>query len=88
MDAETGVANEHRLRRILTEHAGLSLNAMSVEHSADLYAAGMSSRASVSVMLAIESEFELEFPDEMLRREVFASVAAMLNAIDTLTAAS
>lgn len=84
--SETRGVHEQRLRRILVEHAGLAADALSLDAGADLYTAGMSSRASVSVMLAIESELEIEFPDEMLRREVFATVRAMLDAIEKIRA--
>ena len=35
---------------------------------ADLYAAGMTSHASVNVMLALEDAFDIEFPDELLTK--------------------
>ena len=44
---------------------------------ADLFQAGMSSHASVNVMLALEDAFDIEFPDNMLKRRVFESVAAI-----------
>ena len=46
---------------------------------------GMTSHASVNVMLALEGEFDIEFPDHMLKRSVFESIAAMRAAIDELT---
>jgi acyl carrier protein len=83
--AVDGENSEQQVRRILAEHAGLSVDVSTIEATADLYALGMSSRASVSVMLAIESDFDLEFPDDMLRREVFATVSAMCDAIKLIT---
>ena len=53
---------------------------------ADLYAAGMTSHASVNVMLALEDAFDLEFPDRMLKRSVFESINAIHDAIQELTA--
>jgi len=44
----------------------------------------MSSRATVGVMLGLESEFDIEFPDAMLRREVFESVRSIATALETL----
>ncbi|MND09072.1 Aminoacyl carrier protein [compost metagenome] len=52
--------------------------------AADLYEAGMTSRASVSVMLALESEFGIEFPDSMLRRDVFESIETIGAAVRQL----
>lgn len=44
----------------------------------------MASRASVNMMLALESVFEIEFPDSMLNRAVFESIAAISEAVEEL----
>jgi len=75
-----------RIRAILKEHGRLTKGAESLEDTADLYQAGMTSHASVNVMLALEGEFDVEFPDAMLKRSVFESVAAIRTAIDELVA--
>lgn len=72
------------LRRILGQHGRLSSDAATIAPTADLYLAGMSSHASVNVMLAIESEFDVEFPDHMLSRAVFSSIASMQSAVQRL----
>jgi acyl carrier protein len=74
-----------KIRRILKEHGRLSKDAATLEEATDLYQAGMTSHASVNVMLALEAEFDVEFPDHMLRRGVFESLGAMRSAIDELT---
>ncbi len=74
-----------RIRRILKEHGRLSADATTLADDADLYQAGMTSHASVNVMLALEGEFDVEFPDQMLRRDVFESVAAIRAAVSQLT---
>ena len=74
-----------RIRKILTDHGRLSKDPTTLEETADLYQAGMTSHASVNVMLALEGEFEIEFPDHMLKRSVFESMAAMRDAIQELT---
>ena len=51
---------------------------------ADLYEAGMTSHASVNVMLALEGEFDIEFPDHMLKRSVFDSIASISAALSEL----
>ena len=51
---------------------------------ADLYQAGMTSHASVNVMLALEDTFDVEFPDELLKRSVFESVASISSALAQL----
>lgn len=73
-----------RVKAVLASQAELNQDANSLDIDDDLFAAGMSSRATVGVMLGLESEFELEFPDAMLRRDVFESVRAIGNAITIL----
>ena len=75
-----------KIRRILKEHGRLSKDATTIAEDADLYQAGLTSHASVNVMLALEGEFEVEFPDHMLKRSVFESISAIHSAIDELTA--
>ena len=73
-----------RVRRVLRDHGQLNEMAGALDDASDLYEAGMTSRASVSVMLALESEFDIEFPDSMLRRDVFQSIEAIGRAIEQL----
>ena len=40
----------------------------------------------MNVMLALEGQFDIEFPDRMLKRGVFESIAAIRAAVDELTA--
>jgi acyl carrier protein len=80
------VGNAERIRAILKEHGRLAKDVNNLGDEADLYQAGMTSHASVNVMLALESEFDVEFPDDMLKRSVFESIAAISSAVDTLTA--
>jgi acyl carrier protein len=75
-----------QIRSILKEHARLGSDAITLAEDADLYQAGMTSHASVNVMLALEGAFDVEFPDHMLKRSVFESVAAIRGAIAELTA--
>ncbi len=73
-----------RIRKIVADHARLGLELQRVEHSTNLYRAGMSSFSSVALMIALENEFELEFPDGMLSRSVFESIDSIANAIERL----
>lgn len=74
-----------KIRRILKEHGRLNQDSETLEAAADLYQAGMTSHASVNVMLALEGEFDVEFPDHMLKRNVFDSIASIQAAIHELT---
>jgi acyl carrier protein len=50
----------------------------------DLYQNGLTSHASVNVMLALEDTFNIEFPDSMLRKSTFQSVAAIAEVLISL----
>jgi acyl carrier protein len=72
------------IRQIIKDHARLSGDADTLLVEADLYQAGMTSHASVNVMLALEDHFDLEFPDRMLTRSVFESIASIEAALTEL----
>ncbi|MEO6030789.1 MAG: acyl carrier protein [Burkholderiaceae bacterium] len=77
---------EAQIRAILVKHAKLGADAGQLEPDADLYLAGMSSHASVNVMLALEAAFDIEFPDHLLKRSVFASIDSIRAAVDGIGA--
>lgn len=74
------------IRTVLSERAGLPVDVNTLSDDADLFAAGMTSHASVNLMLALEDAFNVEFPDRMLTRGVFTSVSAIAAAIAELSA--
>lgn len=78
---------EARIRTVLREHGRLNKPIEQIATTADLYQAGMTSHASVNVMLALESAFDIEFADHMLKRSVFTSVASIRDAVAELTRA-
>jgi acyl carrier protein len=79
---------KEEIRAILREHGRLGREAMSLAEDADLYQLGMTSHASVNVMLALENKFNIEFPDRMLRRGIFGSISTMSAAIEELIGAT
>jgi acyl carrier protein len=74
------------IRRIIADHARLSVDVAELSPDADLYHAGMTSHASVNLMLALEDHFDVEFPDRMLKRSVFESITAIEAAVNELRA--
>jgi acyl carrier protein len=72
------------IRKIIAQHGRLPVDVGSLSDGDDLYQAGMSSHASVNVMLALEDHFDVEFPDSMLKRSVFESVSAIAAALGSL----
>jgi acyl carrier protein len=73
------------IRELLKKHAGLQVDVDTLDAGADLYAAGLSSFASVQLMLAIEERFDVEFPDSMLNRKSFQSIDAITRTVTTIT---
>ncbi|MGZ4267644.1 MAG: acyl carrier protein [Solirubrobacteraceae bacterium] len=74
------------IRRVIAEHGRLRVDVASLADGDDLYEAGMTSHASVNVMLGIEDAFDVEFPDAMLKRSVFESVDSIRAALRELDA--
>ena len=75
-----------KIRQAIKDHARLSVSVETLADEDDLYNAGMTSHASVNLMLALEDAFDIEFPDRMLKRSVFESIAAIRTALDELQA--
>lgn len=65
------------IRTLLAKLGGLPVAVTDLSDDADLYAAGLSSFASVQLMLGIEEAFDIEFPDNLLNRKSFSSIAAI-----------
>jgi acyl carrier protein len=73
-----------QIRQIIGDHARLSVDVAALAPRDDLYQAGMTSHASVNVMLALEDHFDVEVPDRMLTRSVFESIASIETAVAEL----
>ena len=74
------------IREIIKQHGKLGVEVSTLGDEADLYHAGMTSHASVNLMLALEDKFEVEFPERMLRRRLFESILSIRAAVEELTA--
>ena len=81
-DPAAGIAQE--VRRIIATPELLDIDTSNLSDEDDLYAAGLTSHGTVNLMLALEEKFDVEFPDAMLRRRTFESVAAIAAAIQSL----
>ncbi|GGH10143.1 aminoacyl carrier protein [Alsobacter metallidurans] len=69
---------------IIVEAGRLPVAAETLTDDADLYQAGLTSFASVQLMLAIEDRFGVEFPDRYLNRRSFASIASIRAVVSEL----
>lgn len=79
---------DEAIRAILRQHARLSTDVDHIADDADLYALGLTSHATVSLMVALEDHFAIEFPERMLRRRSFESIASIRAALTELTQGS
>ncbi len=77
-----------RIRSVLRQHAQLAQSVEELSDDADLYRAGLTSHATVNVMLALEDEFEIEFPESLLLRRTFGSVRAIEEALSSVPTSS
>lgn len=79
---------DDEVRKILSKYSRIPVDIAALSDEDDLFEAGMTSHANVNVMLALEDSFDIEFPEAMLRRSTFASIAAVRRAVTELTSGS
>jgi acyl carrier protein len=72
------------IRQVIEHHGRLPGAVSDLGDGDDLYAAGLTSHASVNVMLGLEDAFEVEFPDAMLTRSVFETITSISVAVEQL----
>jgi acyl carrier protein len=74
----------NQIREVLAAHGRMAVDPHQVDDQADLYELGLTSHASVDVMLALEDEFDIEFPEEVLKKATFESVHNIAQVIEGL----
>jgi acyl carrier protein len=72
------------IRKIVQDGNWLATSTVALGDNDDLYALGLTSHASVELMLALEDEFDVEFPERMLKRSTFASITSLHEALQEL----
>jgi acyl carrier protein len=72
---------DEEIRSILAEHGRLTADATQLADGADLYRSGLTSHTTITVMLALEDAFDVEFPQQILRKSTFESIAAIRTAL-------
>jgi acyl carrier protein len=69
------------LREVLNDVGRLTTDATTLADDDNLYQHGLTSHGTVNVLIGIEDAFETELPDSLLRRETFASISALRDAL-------
>ena len=72
------------VREVLVQQGRLTVDIRTLDEDFDLYGAGLTSLATVGIMLALEDRFEIEFPESMLSRSTFRSIASIADAVAKL----
>ena len=76
---------DETIRQVLADHGRLAVSVDTLADDADLFGAGMTSHASVNVMLALEDAFEFEFSEKMLKKSTFESIASIRAGVREMT---
>ena len=76
---------DETIRQVLADHGRLAVPVDTLADDADLFGAGMTSHASVNVMLALEDAFEFEFSEKMLKKSTFESIEAIRTGVLEMT---
>ncbi len=69
------------VQEVVDQYAGIPAGGAAIGPETDLYAAGMTSFASVEVMLGLEERFGITFPQNLIQRETFLTMSAMATAV-------
>lgn len=78
---------QDKIRDLIKQQKVVPMSAEAIAIEADLYEMGMSSFGSVQLMLALEDMFDIEFPERMLNRKTFATLATIDSSVKELIAA-
>lgn len=73
--------NSDLIRSVLSQYGRLGVDVSTLSNESNLFDAGLSSLTTVNLMLALEDQFEIEFPEKMLSRQTFQSIHALDKAI-------
>ncbi|HLK70510.1 MAG TPA: hypothetical protein VKT19_01020 [Steroidobacteraceae bacterium] len=75
-----------RIRNVLRVHGCLRRDPDRLSEYDDLFEAGMNPHASGNVMLALEREFDLEFPEQLLGPRLLGSIDKIASTLSQLGA--
>lgn len=69
------------VRAVVAQHGRLATDVAQLGDDDSLYTAGLTSHASVNVMMALEDAYDAEFPEHLLRRSTFETLASLRAAL-------
>ena len=76
---------EHRVKQVIIRTLSLEVTPEEIDDEDALFGGGLglSSMATIELIVGLEEEFDLEVPDEDLRVELFESVKTMADYVRT-----
>ena len=75
---------KEKIQNCLVEHLRMVNSPQEIPVDADLSTLGLTSMAATNLLIDLEDEFNVQFPDSMLTPEVFHSVDSLGEAISSL----
>jgi acyl carrier protein len=77
----TAADSEALIRAALAREGGLGGAAAEVDAETDLFEAGLSSLGVVAVLMRLENDLQVTFPDELVSVETFSYVSTIQRAV-------
>ncbi len=74
------------IHRAIDTKGNLRVPARDLAPQADLYAAGLTPLGAIDVMIEIEREFRIVFPDRILSRQIMASIQRIASCLSEVLA--
>lgn len=75
---------KEKIRSCLVEHLRMVNDPQEIPVDADLSTLGLTSMAATNLLIDLEDEFDIQFPDSMLTPEVFHAVNSLEEAVASL----
>lgn len=76
---------QNRLQEVVKPHLKFH-EAGAVEPAADLGELGLDSLSTISLLLDVEDEFNIEIPEELLEDDTFSTLATLADVVDKMRA--
>lgn len=73
-----------RICDVIAATAKLTVPTAGIGDTDSLHALGLTPLTTVSLMLALEDAFDVEFPDNLLSAQIFSSVASIAAVLKTI----
>jgi acyl carrier protein len=83
---ESNPAMISTLKELAVEHIAALSSVGQVDEDSDLAELGLDSMSALNLLLDMEDEFDVQFPEEYLTADVFSTLATLATAILVLAA--